>query len=211
MAKINHVWFDLDGTITVQTPAFHEAHDNLRYETYAEIVKKPVTPELKEEFEELYRRSGSNSAAFTSLGVPSGYWMERFNKLIDTGNFYEPDERVYGTLEKLKDIVPISLFTNNSPTGIAHSLSSVGVNQAWFTYVLSGDDIAERKPALEGFHKMIAKTGIPADELLYVGDRIKVDIAPAKAVGAQTCLVWSESNEADYSAPNFTELLTIVR
>ena len=40
MTDIKHIWFDLDGTLTIHTPEFHKAHNELRYKTYAEAVKK---------------------------------------------------------------------------------------------------------------------------------------------------------------------------
>ena len=67
----------------------------------------------------------------------------------------------------------------------------------------------ERKPALDGFHAMVERSRLSAGQLLYVGDRIDADIKPAKQVGIQTCLVWSESPEADYSFKHFEDLLTI--
>jgi putative hydrolase of the HAD superfamily len=78
-----------------------------------------------------------------------------------------------------------------------------------FTYVLSGDDIPERKPALHGFRKMIELSNLPPNEVMYVGDRVDVDIKPAKQLGMTTCLVYSQSDEADYSVESFPELTTI--
>lgn len=69
MTDIKHVWFDLDGTLSIHTSEFNEAHDKLRYMTYAEATRKPLTKEVSEEYEELYKRYGSNSAVFRSLGV----------------------------------------------------------------------------------------------------------------------------------------------
>ena len=100
---IKHIWFDLDGTLTIHTPEFHKAHNELRYKTYAEVVKKPITKELELEYENLYKNFGSNSAVFRSLGLPSDYWQKYFNTL-DEVKFYKPEPQVYETLQKLKEI-----------------------------------------------------------------------------------------------------------
>jgi len=68
---IKHVWFDLEGTLTTRSDEFNEAHNQLRYETYSEVVGKPLTKELKQEFEKLYAQYGSNSAVFRSLECAS--------------------------------------------------------------------------------------------------------------------------------------------
>jgi len=206
--NIKHIWFDLDGTLTIHTPEFHRAHDELRYKTYAEAVKRPITKELEQEYETLYKKFGSNSAVFRSLGLPSDYWQKYFNTL-DEVKFYEPEPRVYGTLQKLREIVPISIFTNVKPEKNLRTLTAIGVKPEWFTYILTGDDIKERKPALDGFHIMIEKSKLPPEQILYVGDRIDVDIKPAKLAGMRTCLLWKKSDEADYSFDNFEDILGI--
>lgn len=47
---IKHVWFDLDGTLTVHTPEFHAAHNQLRYETYAAVKGQPISEHISREF-----------------------------------------------------------------------------------------------------------------------------------------------------------------
>ena len=43
----------------------------------------------------------------------------------------------------------------------------------------------------------------------HVGDRLKADVRPAKAVGMQTCLMYSKSDEADYCFEEFDKLLSL--
>lgn len=207
--NIQHVWFDMDGTLTVHTPEFNKVHDDLRYKTYSEVVGRPVDDQLITEFNKLYAKYHSNSAVFTSLGKPSDFWMHYY-ATIDQSDFYEPIPDVYETLEKLRSIVPISLFTNDRRDNAEKTLAVVGVDINWFTHVLSGDDVANRKPALDGFHLMIERTGLPADQILYVGDRVGVDIEPAKQVGMQSCLVYGQSDLADFSFEKLSGLLTLL-
>ncbi len=104
----------------------------------------------------------------------------------------------------------MSLFTNFRPVLIDKLLRQLEMPRHYFTNTLSGDDVVERKPALDGFKLMIEKSSLPPSQLLYVGDRIDVDIKPAKSLGMRTCLVYGDSTEADYSCKTFGELLKIV-
>jgi len=140
--------------------------------------------------------------------LASDYLQQHFAAL-DVEKYDKQDERVYDTLAKLKEIVPISVFTNAKPDRLQRTLKVIQVDPAWFTHTLTGDDVAQRKPALEGFHKMIELTGLPADQLLYVGDRVSADIIPAKQVGMKAALVWSADNEADYCFNSFDEILRL--
>lgn len=206
--SIKHVWFDMDGTLTVHTKEFDKVHDDLRYKTYASVVGREVDDKLIAEYEDLYKKYGSNSAVFTSLGQPSDFWMQYFDQ-IDQNRYYEPLPDIFDTLDKLRQIVPISLFTNARLANAHKTLEVVSVDAEWFTHILSGDDIQNRKPALDGFHLMIEKSGLPAEQLLYVGDRVDVDIKPAKAVGMKSCLVYSKSDAADFSFMTMAELLQL--
>ena len=205
---IKHVWFDLEGTLTIRSDEFNEAHNQLRYETYSEVVGKPLTEELKQDFEKIYAKNGSNSAVFRSLGCASDFWQKCFNKL-DKTRYYKPVKTVYSTLEELKEKVPISIFTNLKPEEVESTLKIINVDKSWFKFIISGDDIKERKPVLDGFYLMIKKSGLPPREILYVGDRVKVDVLPAKELGIKTCLVWDKSDEADYSFEKFEDILSL--
>jgi len=206
---IQHIWFDMDGTLTVHTDEFDVVHNDLRYQTYAKVVGREVDNELIAEYEELYSKYASNSAVFTSLGMPSDYWMQYYDQ-IDQDSYYEPIPDIYETIDKLRKVVPVSLFTNAKLANAQKTLEVVNVNANWFTHILSGDDVTNRKPALDGFHRMIELSGIDPAHILYVGDRVNVDIKPANEVGMLSCLVYGESAEADFSFDKFGDLLTLI-
>lgn len=210
MKSIKHIWFDLDGTLSIHTPEFHEAHNRLRYKTYAEVIGKPLTDEIADEYEQLYKKLGTNSAVFRSLGFPTDYWMKRFNTL-DKNDYYRPISDIYETLDKLKEIVPISLFTNDSSNGTEKTLKVINVKKGWFTHIITGDEVPERKPDLHGFRLAVEKSKLSANDILYVGDRVNADIKPAKQVGMQAGLIYSQSPEADYCFSSMTEILDLFR
>ena len=207
---IQHVWFDLNGTLALYTPEYSAAHDRLRYETYAELTGRKVDDELKAEYEQLYREHSSNAKVFKLLGQSDDFWIHRFNKLED-GFVYQAFPEIYGTLEKIKDIVPISIFTNNSRTGVSKVLREIQAPEQWFTHIITGDDVLERKPDLHGYKLAVEKSQLPASQLLYVGDRVGADIIPAKKVGMQTCLMYDKAPEADYCFEKFQDLLTLFK
>lgn len=202
---IKHIWFDMAGTLYFENERFVLEHDALRFRKYAEITHKPNDDTTAREYMELYNKLGSNSAVFRSFGEASDYWQQAFEDM-DLSSLLSPDQNVIDTLKKLKAIVPISLFTNFKTQKIKKTLNLLDIPEDYFTHILSGDDISERKPNPEGFHKMIELSHLPAESILYVGDRIDVDIKPAKAVGMKACLLWEKSDEADYFAASFSDI-----
>lgn len=207
---IKHIWFDMGGTLYQETAAFKKEHDTLRYKAYADIVNEPDMAKAKQGYDAMYTAYGSNSAVFTKLGKPSDYWQNIFDNL-DLATVLIPDQTVKTTLMSLSRKVPISLFTNFKPQRIAEVCHLLTIDASIFTHILSGDDVKKRKPDVEGFEKMVQLSNLPAHDVLYVGDRIDVDIKPAHSIGIRTCLVWSSSDTADYSAPTFSSLEDMIR
>lgn len=202
---IRHLWLDYSETIaSINT----EVHDRLRYESYAAIVGRVVSPELITEYEDLYQKNErSNSAVFRSLGQTSNYWSERINSVDPTIFYRLADPEIPGVLRQLKDILPVSLFSNIELQGV---LLGLDIDPRWFKHILSSGQVPRPKPALDGFRKIVEMSGIPAGEILYVGDDVGKDVRPAKAVGIKTGLMWKMSAEADYCFKNFEALLETI-
>jgi len=203
---IKHIWFDFSETIVFLNK---ERNDRLRYETYSKVVGMPINDELKTEYEILYTKfNHSNAAIFRSLNKPSNFWSEQVNSVKPSELYKLADEDIPDVFQKLRKLVPISIFSNIQ---LGKILASLNINPDWFTYIISAGMVNEPKPALDGFYKMIELSKIPAREILYIGDDVGKDIRPAKQVGIQTGLMWNQSIEADYSFENFSEVLAMFK
>ena len=209
MNGIHHIWFDLAGTLYRETDKYNQVHDQFRYDTYGKLQGISDPEKAKVEFLDAYKKAGSNSAVFRALGKPSDFWMKALDHM-DFTSVLDPDPSVYETIKELKNHVPISVFTNFDTNRLRNLLDHLKIPASYFTNLISGDDIKERKPALDGFYAMIEKSDLPPNQILYVGDRVAVDVTPAKQVGIQTCLLYTNSPEADYCFENFREILSLL-
>ncbi len=203
MEPIKHIWFDFSDTIASLT----KEHAVFLFQTYAEAVGKPASPELQREFESARKTYKSYASVFTNgLGLPAGYWSK---KIQAAGA-----ERFYGlkaanipeVLDVLRQKCPLSIFSNIQ---MGTLLPALGIDRLWFRHFLSSADVKNPKPALDGFLKAVELSELPAENMLFVGDDLAKDLAPAKEVGMQTGLMWSESPEADYSFKKFEDILTL--
>jgi len=89
-------------------------------------------------------------------------------------------------------------------------------------FIATSDDWGVSKPDTAFFDRIIEEAGMPADDILYVGDRLDNDIAPAKAVGMRTAFIqrgpwgWIHRDSplvdelADFRIDFLTELPTLV-
>lgn len=53
----------------------------------------------------------------------------------------------------------------------------------------TSDGWGVEKPSLAFFERLVEEAGLPAEQVLYVGDRLDNDIRPAQAAGIQTALI----------------------
>ena len=198
---IKHVWFDFTDTIASMEKAEFE---KLVYGAYAEVVGKEITLALEEEYKTLLKTQKSNAAVFKSLGLPSDYLSGR---AADSKNmFHLTDPHIPEVIQKLKDIVPISVFSN---TRLDVILPALGLDIAWFVNILGPDVVKNPKPALDGFHKMVELSGVFPQEILYIGDDVEKDLVPAKQVGLLTGLLWKESDVPNYCFKDFQDISKI--
>ena len=207
---IRHVWFDFAGTLYKETPELQAARDVVRYSEYAKITHLTDLDEAKNQYDALLAEAGSNSAVFSSLGKPDDYW-QRISEGVDLTAYIKPDPVITETLRELSSSLPISIFTNFRLQRVTRMLQTLEISPQFFTHVLTGDNVQARKPDLDGFKQMIVLSEVPANEIIYIGDRVSADVAPAKVLGIVTCLVWQQSVEADYSTVDFSRLPEIIR
>jgi phosphoglycolate phosphatase len=117
--------------------------------------------------------------------------------------------RLYGgvgeTLAALcKDGAALSVLTNKPGPLARRLLLGLGVSERFFAIVGGGDGFAA-KPDPAGARELMARSGVPSDRTLFVGDS-HVDIETARAAGTPVCAVgWGFSARGDLEAatPDF--------
>lgn len=58
-----------------------------------------------------------------------------------------------------------------------------------FKWVLGSETLGARKPSAEFYQHLTRVTGLSPQEILYVGDSLKLDIEPAQRLGVRTLLI----------------------
>jgi len=205
---IKGICFDVSETLLIRDDEFNKQLQELRHNLYKDATGA-IDP--KTDYESAYEKAGSHSAVFSQLGLPINYWQSQIHELDDNYT-YEPNKAINTTLHTLYDRkYPLYVCTNRTKIGIMKKLKSIDINTDWFAGFVTNESMSKPKPDQAAFKSVIEIANLPSQQILFVGDRVETDILPAKAVGMQTCIVWSSSDKADYSAPDFSEILEIVK
>jgi HAD superfamily hydrolase (TIGR01549 family) len=111
-------------------------------------------------------------------------WYEPLSRIAKA----EPD--IKETLGKLKGMgLKLGILSNTfvSAGSLDRQLEQLGMLE-FFPYRLYSYQYEFRKPDRRIFEAAIAKTGEPAENILFVGDRIYIDIKPALKAGMRAVL-----------------------
>jgi HAD superfamily hydrolase (TIGR01509 family) len=136
-------------------------------------------------------------------GLKSGYTLNEEQWREVGWLWYEPLSRIAKvepdikeTLTKLKGMgLKLGILSNTfiSAGSLDRQLGQLGMLE-FFPYRLYSYQYKFRKPDRRIFDAAIAKVGVPAQNILFVGDRLGVDVTPALKMGMHAALKSAYTN-----------------
>lgn len=234
LQNIRGVAFDLDGTLVDSAPGLTAAVDNALYALElpmageervvtwigngADVMIQRALTWARQERAALRAAQGKPSVDHDD--IPQAEQQAILRKLFDRyygevaeeGSFLFP--AVADTLGALHAKgLPLALVTNKPTPFVAPILASLDIAK-YFTVVIGGDDVKNKKPHPEPLLLVAEKLGLAPGELLFVGDS-RNDIQAAKAAGCSSIGLTYGYNygepislsEPDHIFDQFNELL----
>ena len=200
--NIRGVAFDLDGTLVDSAPGLTAAVDNALYALELPMAgEERVVTWIGNGADVLMERAFNWSRQERAIQraaqgkpdieehVPQEEQIRMLRKLfnryyedtVEEGSFLFPD--VADTLAALHaQGLPLALVTNKPTPFVAPLLEALDIAQ-FFSFVVGGDDVVNKKPHPEPLLLVCKKLNIQPHELLFVGDS-RNDILAAKAAGS---------------------------
>ncbi|ABP62453.1 phosphoglycolate phosphatase [Enterobacter sp. 638] len=203
LQAIRGVAFDLDGTLVDSAPGLTSAVDQALY-----ALELPVAGEdrvitwigngadvLMERAltwsrqERAIQRSAQGKPGVDHADIPQDEQLRVLRKLfnrfyeetVEEGSFLFPD--VVDTLSALHAHgMPLALVTNKPTPFVAPLLEALDIAK-YFSVIVGGDDVQNKKPHPEPILLVAGKLSLTPEQLLFVGDS-RNDILAAKAAGS---------------------------
>lgn len=196
--------------VPVNLNAFQEAY------TYAER-QMALQPIIKPQFNFLEVLEAKLNVQFDYL-IAAGYDLDRSlaHKIAFDGyslakNTVEQVKPLLNSLHEKYPIVMVSNFYGN----LKSVLDDFGI-LSYFQDIVESAVVGVRKPDPAIYALGVTKIGLPAQEVLVVGDSYSKDMVPAKAVGCQTLWLkgqtWGEDKLQDTGAADqqFTSIFDLI-
>lgn len=199
LGKVKSIGFDLDGTLYSLT---EEMNNRIRNKVSERILeKKPELGSLEKArhfFELEYQRLHSGTKVIKSIGYNNpGQVMNECLGSTDITDLIEPNNTLAKKLEELSGKYETYMLSNGPKNLALKKLERIGINPLFFYFcIFNGSYPGVTKEDGTGFDKALELSKFPAENHLYVGDREKSDVVPARGKGMQAILVRDdESNE----------------
>ncbi|KNC11023.1 phosphoglycolate phosphatase [Klebsiella sp. RIT-PI-d] len=199
---IQGVAFDLDGTLVDSAPGLTSAVDSALYALELpqagearvitwigngadKLMERALTWARQER---AAQRAASGKPSVEDDDIPQeeqasvlrALFNRYYAQFAEEGSFLFPD--VADTLNALHtNGLPLALVTNKPTPFVAPLLNALGIAH-YFTVVIGGDDVQNKKPHPEPLLLVASRLGITPQSLLFVGDS-RNDIQAAAAAG----------------------------
>ncbi len=188
--KIKAVIFDIDGTLYQSEKYVEHLIDGI-CRTLSEFLS--ITYEDAEKlFHSLRSKIGSISLGLKEIGIERAEFYESLVRKLNPKEFIPPKPEIVEMIKELKKSgFKVGCHTNSSRKLAEMVLEALGVDLRLLDILVTCDD-AEPKPMPDGYLKIMNDLKLRAGEVLYVGDRWRVEVEPAKKLGMKTALVTSK-------------------
>lgn len=209
-AKIKYLLFDVSGTL-LHKPTLFEVILKVLKEYGYEMDKSEVLQKHKliseiihfpdKTSESFYKMF--NAELLYSLGIlPNDEMLADIFKACT----YLPWEKYEDTAVLSQINLPmgiISNFNSSLKEKLNHFFGSI------FETVIVSEEVGIAKPSLDFYAKAIEKISVVPENILYIGDSLKLDIEPAVKLGMKTLLIDRGNNfpNSKYAINDLNEIL----
>ncbi|MCW2256932.1 phosphoglycolate phosphatase [Providencia alcalifaciens] len=219
LENIKAIAFDLDGTLVDSAGGLAEALDKaLEEQGFSPAGKARVSIWVGNGADVMVERALTWAGATITpeLHQATRQSFDKFYAVsVTTGSELFPE--VKETLDKLaQHDLPMAIVTNKPTPFIAPLLKKLGIEN-YFSLVLGGDDVKEKKPHPAPLYLTMGKFGLRKEELLFVGDSrndiIAAQSAQCPCVGLTYGYNYGESialSEPDCVLTQFSDILPII-
>lgn len=188
--KIKAVVFDLDGTLYESEEYTRQLIESI-CNTLAELLSIDIQ-DAEKLLHELRMRYGSITLGLKSLGIEKSEFYRSLVDKLSPERLLKARPQLLELLSELKRRgFKLACHTNASKALAEKVLNALRIPLKTFDIIVTCED-AEPKPMPDGYLKIAEALRLKYDEILYVGDRWRVELEPAKKLGMKTALISSK-------------------
>lgn len=196
--QIKAVGFDVDGTLYHTPEAMSTEVGKILIKKAAEALSQDPD-DLAEEYLKRRDEYRSNTQTLNSFGLDGERIFQDVWDTIAIEDYVAKDYKLVKMIAQLKKKYRLLIITNGSGKQVERKMTYLGLDYHDFDPRIYCYDQGWVKPEPAPFLAAIESLQLKLEEIVYVGDRVDIDIEGAKAVGMKTIFIGGKSDAADAS------------
>ncbi len=205
------IW-DFDGTFYKPNQDLFKAVREAEYQTivnHTGWTKEKTTEEFARLHKKVYTSATEVVSKLCKISIARA--ATEMEKYFDRRVYIHRDEKLihlFSLLKKFRHFI----LANGMIARHKETLEALGLSAKIFKEIVTAETVVVTKPHEKGFLYILHKTKLPPASHLMIGDRDRVDLAPAKKLGMKTCLVWADKDcdVADVVLPTVYDVAKIL-
>lgn len=207
--SIKAIGFDVDGTLYHSSVEMSAWIGRELVAKAAKILKREVS-EFADEYLTRREELRSNTMALKSFGLDGERIFQALWDEIPLEKYVKKDGKLQALLTDLNRRYRLFIISNGTAKQVRKKLNYLGLETAIFQPFIACYDQGWVKPEPAPFLAALEALQLPAEQVVYVGDREDVDVEGAKAVGMKTILVGGDSDKADVSCETVYDIVNVL-
>jgi len=208
--EIKAIGFDLDNTLYVSTPQIQGLIQHNIITMAAQHLNRDYDS-VKTEYDRQFLITQSGSSSLKALGiVEASELVQTALERTDIASALNRDDRLISMMDRLSSRYQLFLITGSSQDEASNKFKAIGLNPCVFDMKLYNDSKYSRKDGA-AFDYISQKLSVPLENMIFVGDREKVDIIPALNKGLYTAMVNGISKYASFNLDDIYSLEKILK
>lgn len=207
--KIKAVGFDVDGTLYRYTSEVSIALSREVARVAAELLGENID-EFAEKYLQVRDKYRSNTLALKSLGLDGEQIYQGVMDMFPLEEHAGKDIKLMKMVSTLKKKYRLFVITNGTGRQVERKISHLGIDYHDFDPRINCYDQGWVKPEPAPFLAAIESLNMKPEEIVYVGDRVDIDIEGAQAVGMKTIFVGGLSEKANASIESVYDIVSVL-
>ena len=209
--EIGAVGFDLDNTLYVKNPTIDNEINNYICLKASKFLKRKLQ-EVNDLYNKKYSELQSSRLSLIAMGIEEDKAISIVQEALENSNiaaYLKKDYQLVDLLKSLSHHYSLFLITGSRKDIAIKKLNALGIDKKLFYPILYSDSRQKREDGAAFSHVSLLLNLQPIN-MMFIGDREKVDIIPAKKLGIKTAIVNSTSQFADYQLKTIYDLEEIL-
>ncbi len=195
--------WDLDGTLYPSVSALDEAIMDQIISALAMALSCSVDA-AKIYYSRKKQELKSSTKVLDSAGINGNAFFLNIWLKLPLEQYIQPNPDLQQLFIQNQQVAHVLHTNSNTLETITRKLNCLSISINNFSTIFTSAQMKCQKPDTQAFEVLVDAMKVAPAEILYIGDRVEIDLLPAKNSGLHTCLITYRHKNTTVFQPDLT-------